>query len=146
MRRQREVELGPGATGYCITRSWWPQRAGCIPAGHRGQLAPSPTPSAGVPGAEPCCCSLGTCSIPGFFCPRTFCTQEGRLKVARGSKAELGAGFSISRQGGVVLPDRLPGGNKAPFVQPKALLRSSTLAPGFVFLQLCSCLPSAEVP
>lgn len=51
MWRQREVELGPGATGYCITRSRWPRPAGCIPARHLGQRGPSPAPGARGPKA-----------------------------------------------------------------------------------------------
>lgn len=45
MWRQREVELGPGATGYCITRSRWPRE-------RRGLLQPSPTPQARRPRAQ----------------------------------------------------------------------------------------------
>lgn len=66
MWRQREVELGPGATGYCITRSRWPRE-------------PSPTPQARRPRAQEGRVKLRvSCSREHFVPNRKVEGGEGR--------------------------------------------------------------------
>lgn len=106
MWRQQEVELGPGATGYCITRSW---------------LHPRKAPGAAGTFTRSRC--KGTKSqaevLPRrdvlnfrFLSPENISYPRGRLKAARGGKGVLGAGFSIASEGGDTLPDRLVGGTR----------------------------------
>lgn len=115
MWRQREVELGPGATGYCITRSRWPRE-------RRGLLQPSPTPQARRPRVQ------GGRVKLRVSCSREHSYPMGRLKEARGGEGVLGAQFSIAGEGGDVLPDRLMGGTRHLLCSPGL---SSAPARGF---------------
>lgn len=73
-----------------------------------------------------------------FLSPENISCPRGRLKVARGGKGVLGAGFSIAGEGG----DMLVGGKQGTFCAARCSLPQLRTGSRVVFLQLHSCLLS----